>query len=343
MGKYNGAIITSAGQNLIAQAIAQGQTVTFTTMQASSNAYPSTTDFEALTSLTDVEATVDISYAGVYNNNVVQISARFDNTGVETVYLINTLGVFAQLGTNTPILLAVITAVTPDQMPVYDANNPSAFIYNVQITVQNADSISVSVNPAGTVTVEQLNQTMSTLETQINSKVNLSSIIDNLNETSAISGDVLSAHQGNVLAELFAPVQINLTANQNYAISDQFIYNGLLYEVTAAITQGGTITIDGNCRLAKCVTDQLIKYIDVPFSGTTGSLIIGSTGMYGYIIYASSYLPAGHTAIGSLVKIARDSVFGDIVVSAAYNATTVAILTATPSKNVNGIITLLYI
>jgi hypothetical protein len=167
MGKYNGAIITSAGQNLIAQAIAQGQTVTFTTMQASSNAYPSSTDFEALTSLIDVEATADISYAGVYNNNVVQISARIDNTGVETAYLINTLGVFAQVGSATPILLAVITAVTPDQMPVYDANNPSAFIYNVQITVQNAESISVSVNPAGTINVDQFNQAINGLQTQI--------------------------------------------------------------------------------------------------------------------------------------------------------------------------------
>ena len=36
MGKYNGAVITTAGQNLIAQAIAESKTVTFTTAQASS-------------------------------------------------------------------------------------------------------------------------------------------------------------------------------------------------------------------------------------------------------------------------------------------------------------------
>lgn len=162
MGKYNSAIITTEGINMFASAIGGGDTVTFMTMQASSHAYPSTTDFMSLTSLQDVEATVNVNYAGVYNTNVVQVSARFDNDGVSTAYLINTLGLFAKLGSGEPKLVAVVTAVTPDQMPVYDANNPSAFIYNLQCTVQNAGSMAVSVNPAGTVTVEQFNEEMAT-------------------------------------------------------------------------------------------------------------------------------------------------------------------------------------
>lgn len=162
MGKYNSAIITTEGINMFASAIGGGDTVAFMTMQASSHAYPSTTDFMSLTSLQDVEATVNVNYAGVYSNNIVQVSARFDNDGVSTAYLINTLGLFAKLGNGEPKLVAVVTAQTPDQMPVYDANNPSAFIYNLQCTVQNAGSMAVSVNPAGTVTVEQFNEEMAT-------------------------------------------------------------------------------------------------------------------------------------------------------------------------------------
>ncbi len=162
MGKYNSAIITTEGINMFASAIGGSDTVTFMTMQASSHAYPSTTDFMSLTSLQDVEATVNVNYAGVYNTNIVQVSARFDNDGVSTAYLINTLGLFAKLGNGESKLVAVVTAQTPDQMPVYDANNPSAFIYNLQCTVQNAGSMAVSVNPAGTVTVEQLNEEMAT-------------------------------------------------------------------------------------------------------------------------------------------------------------------------------------
>lgn len=160
MGKYNSAIITNEGINMFASAIGGGDIVTFMTMQASSHEYPSTTDFANLTSLLDVEATVNVNYAGVYNTNVVQVSARFDNDGVETAYLINTLGLFAKLGSGDPKLVAVVTTVTPDQMPVFDANNPSAFIYNLQCTVQNAGSMAISVNPAGTVTVEQFAEEM---------------------------------------------------------------------------------------------------------------------------------------------------------------------------------------
>lgn len=156
MGKYNGAVITTAGQNLIAQALSGGNTVTWTTMQASSYDYPPGADLEALTSLQGVESTVNITSAQVFNQNILQVSARFENAGVETPYLINTLGVYAQLGTAAAVLVAIVTAVTPDQMPVEDLESPSAFIYNIQMTIQNADQLSITTNPAGTATVEDV-------------------------------------------------------------------------------------------------------------------------------------------------------------------------------------------
>lgn len=238
MGKYNGAVITTAGQNLIAQAIAESKTVTFTTAQASSHVYPSSTDFEALTALTDVEKTVDINYAGVYSDTVVQVSARFDNDGVETAYLINTLGFFAQLGTDTPILFAVSTAVTPDQMPVFDADNPSAFIYNVQMTVQNADSINLSVNPAGTVTVDQLNTVVST----INAKIGDLSDLTTDNKTSLVNAvNEVDSHTNIVQAQVsnsddaYSPLK-------SYKIGELCIHNDVLYRCTTACSAGSWAT-----------------------------------------------------------------------------------------------------
>lgn len=261
MGKYNGAVITAAGQNLIAQAIAESKTVTFTTAQASSHVYPSTTNFEALTVLTDVEKTVDINYAGVYSDTVVQVSARFGNDGVDTAYLINTLGFFAQLDSDTPILFAVSTAVTPDQMPVFDADNPSAFIYNMQMTVQNADSINLSVNPAGTVTVDQLNAVVNTINAKIGDLDDLStddksSVVDAINEVDGHADNAQTS--ANNAQQMIAPILSSLVApSGGLASGDQFIYNGLLYKATAAIAQGGTITINGNCTLADSVTKQI--------------------------------------------------------------------------------------
>jgi hypothetical protein len=58
--------------------------------------------------------------------------------------------------------------------------------------------------------------------------------------------------------DLIAYVQTSLIASKTYAVDEQFIYNGLLYKATAAIAQGGTITINGNCTLADSVTKQIL-------------------------------------------------------------------------------------
>ena len=157
MGKYNGAVITTAGANVISQAIS-GTELTWTVMRSSSVAIPEGTDIAALTSLTGIEQTAAITDASVYGNSTIQVSARFSNTGVATAYLLETIGIYGQLAGGAETLIAVMTAVTPDQMPVYDADSPSAFIYNSQITVQDAETVVMTVNDSGTATVADLNR-----------------------------------------------------------------------------------------------------------------------------------------------------------------------------------------
>lgn len=157
MGKYNGAVITAAGQNVIAQAIT-GTELTWTVMRTSSVAVPQGTDLTTLTSLSGIEQTSNITDASVYGNNVIQLSSRFSNTGIATVYYIQTVGIYGQLAGGAETLIAVMTAVTPDEMPVYDPDSPSAFIFNTQITVQNANEVTMTVNDTGTATVADLNR-----------------------------------------------------------------------------------------------------------------------------------------------------------------------------------------
>ena len=70
--------------------------------------------------------------------------------------------------------------------------------------------------------------------------------------------------------QMIAPILTSLVAPAGgLAIGDQFIYNGLLYKATAAIAQGGTITINGNCALADSVTGQIKTLSD-----DTGDLVL---------------------------------------------------------------------
>lgn len=154
MGKYNGAVITTAGEGVIAQAL-QGTKLTWTKMRTSSVAV-SASSIKGLTALTGVEQTANITNASVYSNSIVQVSARFSNTGIATAYMIRTVGIYGQLAGGSETLIAVMTAVTPDEMPVQDADAPSAFIFTNHLVVQDAASITMDVNDTGTATVADL-------------------------------------------------------------------------------------------------------------------------------------------------------------------------------------------
>ena len=158
MGVYNATIITNAGQNLIASAIAGGEAVNFSSVKTSTHVYPAGTSLQNLTALDDVKQSVSPTSVDVYNNNIVQVSARVPNTGIATAYLINTIGLFGQVSGGTETLIAVLTASTPDEVPVFDPESPAAFIFNVQMTIQNADTVTFEVNDSGTATVADLNR-----------------------------------------------------------------------------------------------------------------------------------------------------------------------------------------
>lgn len=87
---------------------------------------------------------------------MLQVSSRFDNSQVTGAYFIQTIGLFAKLGDGDPVLFEVAQAITPDEMPAQSAVAPSAFVYNMQVTIQQASQLTVTVNPAGTATVQDI-------------------------------------------------------------------------------------------------------------------------------------------------------------------------------------------
>lgn len=156
MGIYKSAIITAAGINLIAESLAGEKTISFSTAKSSSYAYPEGTNFSELTDLQDVMQIVEPSSAQVINGNIVQATVRFSNEKVENDYLIQTIGLYAKISDGDEILFSVLQAITPDQMPKQNPVSPTAYIYNIQTIVNQASQITVTVNPAGTATVQDI-------------------------------------------------------------------------------------------------------------------------------------------------------------------------------------------
>lgn len=179
MGTYNSAVITNGGQSMIAQAVA-GASLEFTTIKTSSYAYPAGTNLATLTTINGIKQSKDITSATVYNSRVIKISAAVDNTGISTAYAINTIGIYAKVGSGAESLFAVVTASAADTMPAYNSK-PYSYIYEINLTMQNAANVTVTVNAAGLVNVSDLNAAKVEIRGEI---ADLRSAVRNISEPS---------------------------------------------------------------------------------------------------------------------------------------------------------------
>ena len=209
MGKYNGAVVTTAGEGVIAQAL-QGTKLTWTKMRTSSVTVAAA-DVKGLTTLTGIEQETDITDASVYSGNVVQVSARFSTEGVAAAYLIQTVGIYGQLAGGSETLIAVMTAVTPDEMPVYDADAPSAFVFTNHLTVQDAASITMEVNDAGTATVADLQRKLDKVGGDLSDTVAASATASSAAYPIPAAGDSVKVILGKII-KFFTDIKAAVTS-----------------------------------------------------------------------------------------------------------------------------------
>lgn len=156
MGLYKAAVVTNAGNSMVTQSIAEKKPITFTKAETSNYPYPPETDIQGMTELQGVVQSSIPSEAKVVSDMVLQVTARFGNENVDSQYLIETIGIYARLEGDNEKLFAVIQADTPDQMPAKSPVSPSAFIYNFMIAVNQADEITITVDPSGTATIQDI-------------------------------------------------------------------------------------------------------------------------------------------------------------------------------------------
>lgn len=238
MGIYNSAVITNTGQALLAQSVA-GNDLKFTTVKTSNYTYPSGTSLADLTTLTGIKQSKNITGATVYNSRVIKVSAMVDNAGVTAEYSINTIGVYATVGTAAEQLFAVITAQEADKMPAFNSR-PYSYIYDLNMTMQGAANITVTVNNAGFVNINDLNnaldgvnESITDLDETVNDRIDtLSSSVDTrinaLNDALTSTNSTLSAVDSRKLHHR----NINVTTNAQGNAA-----------ITSAVPSGSVISV----------------------------------------------------------------------------------------------------
>ena len=113
--------------------------------------------------------------------------------------------------------------------------------------------------------------------------------LGNVDNTSDLDKPISTATQTALNSKtnntMVANVETTTTATQRYEIGDNFIYNGVLYEATAIIANGATITVGTNCKVSDNITKLIQnaakkakarKYIFVGDSYSAGTY--GATG-----------------------------------------------------------------
>ena len=155
MGVFKQAVITNEGERLLTKIMANATTLKFTHATTSNHEYPEDLNIKELKELEGIRQTTDAPSAQIESENVVGVKALFENAKVEESYYIWNIGLYAE-SEDGEILFAVCQAQTPDQMPAFKGVAPSAYIYDIRLAISQASSLTIVVNPSGTVTMQDL-------------------------------------------------------------------------------------------------------------------------------------------------------------------------------------------
>lgn len=225
MATFNPITITNAGEEILAQAVAGDGTLTFTAVSSSSD--EESGDLKNITELQNVRQTVAPVIA-ILEDNTIQLSAVFSNSGLEQGYVVNTLGIYAKIGSEAPVLFAIATATDPDTVPGQNPISPSNFYYQFNIAITDGSNITVSVPEEGSLPASVFYQKFGSANiSQIGDGTVTGAIIQNAN---VAGGD-------------------KYDSAKSYAAGDYFIYNDQLCKALTAIASGAALTPGNNYQV----------------------------------------------------------------------------------------------
>ena len=225
MATFNPITITNAGEEILAQAVAGDGTLTFTAVSTSSDTQSG--DLETITELQNIKQTVAPVIA-ILKDNTIQLSAVFSNSGLSQGYVVNTLGIYAKIGSEAPVLFAIATATDPDTVPGQNPISPSNFYYQFNIAITDDSNITDSVTEEGSLPASVFYQKFGSANiSQIGDGTVTGAITQNAN---VAGGD-------------------RYDSAKSYAAGDYFIYNNQLCKALTAIASGAALTPGNNYQV----------------------------------------------------------------------------------------------
>lgn len=150
--------LTKRGKELVQRTLEDGTDLEFREVRLSSRSY-NQGELEDLTELANIQQTETLSQAKRLTDGYIRLSALFNNEEVSSGFVVNTIGIYAtNLDQVDETILYGVTST--DEHPFYMAPhsvNPISLTLNLTVGVGEAESFSISVNPAGAASQEDVN------------------------------------------------------------------------------------------------------------------------------------------------------------------------------------------
>ena len=139
---YDLAKVTTNGNNLIAQILANKSSLSIDKIEISDTQLPSTTDISTMTSVPKVVQTVSANGFSK-NSNTLIVSTVVDNSSIRADYKAWVFGIWGSDSQNGQSqLIAVITSTnSPDTIPAFSGRTPVSYTYKFNIGFSNASQI----------------------------------------------------------------------------------------------------------------------------------------------------------------------------------------------------------
>jgi hypothetical protein len=257
VSNYN-VYLTDEGRAFLADVISQGEGITNAVISLSS--VVKIGQEAGITYATFPTSFLDINPAStaVIDSTTVRFSGIASNaTLAPGNYPVSTIGILVTATNIGNACVAVATSANPDVITGLEGLTPSTYSYDINLTIDDTDNLTVAYTTSGVVMVTD--------------------IINNL--TSPATDKPLSAAQGAALKALIDNADNSIVATveespatADHAEGDYIYYNSTTYEVTAAITIGDTLTVGTNIDVPTLTEGTVIFIPDIGINKIIGGV-----------------------------------------------------------------------
>lgn len=284
MAQFKAGVLTAKGLALLAKWQLGSTTPTITRAVIGSGSYGESESLVNRTALKSQKLSVAISTKYIQNASTVLLKSIFDNTTLSTGFKVTEIGIYAIDPDDGEILYSMAVSEdesVADYLPAYNGTYPSTIVFNYQVEVSNAETVTIQAGSGAYAPADDFNDLKEhTAELTIQAAANslaIAQLVTAILQDERKINEMQDAHDALVAAVFSTETgTTTMTNTKDYPFNDSkktvAITNTrqtLFYDVEVEVTaySGG---LPGNV----IVSDKQLNGFKIEFDGSAKSVTV---------------------------------------------------------------------